>query len=252
MTEITTEHSVSDVANEIQRMMRDNGMDVTKKRGRGSHGERVITVDEFRGQNKVKIKELDESRSKVDLSLASNRVTDLVEQKFGGGMGVGSSGGGIEREGTSYRRDDDEEEHRRRRRDNGDRRRSRSGSRSSAGKSMGLMDIHSDGSVTMMPPFTKDEADYMPGGSREEPNCKDCVHFLEGGGCSLVQGEIDRNAHCERFYADIGLFGENKRREGLNLRLWGEAYDFDQFDIDQFIRMAEEAMEEKSDENNSL
>jgi hypothetical protein len=114
---------------------------------------------------------------------------------------------------------------------------------------MKAIDVMSDGSVVMMPPFTKEEADYLEDG--DGPNCGDCVHYLEGGGCSLVQGEIDETAYCDRFYADVGLFG-NSLLDILNLKLWGESYDFTQFDINQFVRQVEEAMEEKSEEEGSL
>lgn len=77
------------------------------------------------------------------------------------------------------------------------------------------------------PPYTKDEADYVGSSSRNRSaaSCEDCVHYIEGGGCHMVQGNIDKEAYCNDLYADVGIFG--RERNGsfeVTLALWGERY----------------------------
>ncbi len=79
-----------------------------------------------------------------------------------------------------------------------------------------------------IPPYSKNDANYHQPGSGENPqfDCKDCVHYIEGGGCHMVQGEINPEGHCEDLYADVGLFARIRESEfEINLALWGEMFE---------------------------
>lgn len=91
-----------------------------------------------------------------------------------------------------------------------------------------LIEVYSNGAIEFMPQFTKEEADYhgpAQGGS-PELDCKDCAHYIEGGGCHIVQGGVDPDGHCENYYADVGFFGRGadipQDKTSINLTLWGE------------------------------
>jgi hypothetical protein len=91
-----------------------------------------------------------------------------------------------------------------------------------------LIEVYSNGAIEFMPQFTKEEADYhgpAQGGS-PELDCKDCAHYIEGGGCHIVQGGVDPDGHCENYYADVGFFGRGadipQQKTAINLTLWGE------------------------------
>ena len=59
------------------------------------------------------------------------------------------------------------------------------------------------------PMYEKDDVDYVRAGKKDQdrPSCEDCVHFIEGGGCHMVRGEIEEDGICGDLYADIGVFG---------------------------------------------
>lgn len=255
MTTLNTDHEAMWVAREIQQMMEENGMDVHKKRSRDDHGRRIINVRAADKSTKVKVTEVDDDRSEIDLTFAGKQVAEIVQRKFGGtGSGVINADRGRPTRDTGYRNDDDDDERRRREEENRRRRRSGSGSGRMGDenfKEMTAMSVNSDGSVVMMPPFTKEEASYEDR-ERSSRKCENCVHYLVGGGCAMVQGEIDPQAHCDNFYADVGLFGSNKGEDTLNLKLWGEEYDFTQFDINRLINQVQDALEEKSEDNGSI
>lgn len=84
-----------------------------------------------------------------------------------------------------------------------------------------------DGYMEFKPPFTKDESGYTEAASGPNDNaCQDCSHYVEGGGCLMVQGEIDKNAKCESFYSDIGIFARFKNAGGMITSIhWGEKFD---------------------------
>lgn len=216
--------------------------DVYKKRSRDNRNNKVVDV--IAGKNVSKTETVEHGDgTKIDFRF----TRDGVESKVKDALGIepsksGHSGGDRPKRDVSTRGryngdndDEDEEEERRRRR--------RSGSRSE-GKSMDLMGVNSDGSITMMPPFTKEEAQYETH-TPHSYQCKDCVHFVEGGGCTLVQGEIDPDAHCENFFAEVGMFGSQFSDPVLNLKLWGDDYSMSMRDIDEFIDQVEEALENK-------
>lgn len=59
------------------------------------------------------------------------------------------------------------------------------------------------------PMYSKTDVNYIR--ARDKPNgmpdCRDCVHYIEGGGCHMVRGEIEEEGVCEDVYSDIGFFG---------------------------------------------
>lgn len=71
----------------------------------------------------------------------------------------------------------------------------------------GMTDTGGD-ETSFMPPFSKEDARYHGPGEGPEPelDCKDCAHFIEGGGCHMVQGEIRPQGYCQDLYADFGVF----------------------------------------------
>lgn len=99
-----------------------------------------------------------------------------------------------------------------------------------------------DGKTVFVPPYEKDEVEYHgPGeGENSHLDCKDCVHYIKGGGCHMVQGEVDRDGYCEDLFADMGLFA--RLYEGqfqINLALWGEMFE------DRFGRVSFQAIADR-------
>lgn len=114
-----------------------------------------------------------------------------------------------------------------------------------------LISVNDDGSITFTPPFTKNEADYKTKVESDFDNshkkCRSCSHFIEGGGCHLVQGQIDEQAYCGEFYADVGLYGHrHTNMTELNLTVWGESYDWDSEDVDDFMDRVRSKLSERS------
>lgn len=107
--------------------------------------------------------------------------------------------------------------------------------------------------VEFTPPFDKADSDYNgPGdGPRvDEPGfrCKNCVHFMNNDApdepkaskthaCHVVQGPIDKNGYCDRYFSDIGVFARkvNKGRALINFVMWGEDFSWDKYTIDDFF-----------------
>lgn len=107
-----------------------------------------------------------------------------------------------------------------------------------------------DGSVRFKPEFTKAEADYVwptdKEYDRDHSKCRSCAHFIEGGGCHVVQGDIDKEGYCEELYADVGAYGH--RHENFveqNLMIYGLEFDWAVQDIDEFLTKVKDKMEEK-------
>lgn len=77
------------------------------------------------------------------------------------------------------------------------------------------VEAFNDGSIRFMPPNTKEGANYLEDPDESVPagaRCVNCAHYIEGGGCHVVQGRISPSAVCLRFYADIGVFADDKLR----------------------------------------
>jgi len=103
-----------------------------------------------------------------------------------------------------------------------------------------------DGEETsIIPPYTKPEASYHPPEEGPKPHldCKDCVHYVQGGGCKMVRGEVDPDGYCEDLFADFGLFGTMDNTEfKVNLAVWGEMFE-DRFQNVSITEMADEIKE---------
>jgi hypothetical protein len=219
-----------------------------KKRSRDDMNRKVVRVINPSNNSRAKTVDLD-GKTKLNTNFVEEPLEREIKEYFN--LPDSVAGTGMSRRGGEDRGDRREKEERRRRRSRGGSEEkkdgeysTRSSERSSAGKSMELMETSNDGSITMMPPFTKEEAEY----EQHHPHdyhCEGCVHFVEGGGCTLVQGEIDPRAHCERFFADVGMFGNSYSGDILNLKLWGEEYEFDMQQIERFANMIEEEMKRR-------
>lgn len=114
-----------------------------------------------------------------------------------------------------------------------------------------FLNAHSDGSVTFMPYYTKQEADYRHEGEAnfddDHKRCISCAHFMSGGGCHIVQGGVRPDDYCENFYADIGVYAQRHPTfPEINLILWGLRYDWDRKNIDEFLDRLRDDLEEKS------
>lgn len=108
----------------------------------------------------------------------------------------------------------------------------------------GEVDAFEDGSIRFLPPFSKERADYDLNGNEGGKNCRDCAHFVEGGGCLVVQGRIRPQDVCHEFFADFGTFADNVDPEiDISLSLFGEQFDWDRRDITDFIDQLREKME---------
>lgn len=242
------EHKIDEkqgfITDKIVQIYRDHfpNKDVYKKRSRDDMNNKVVDIVVNDGVSKTETVEHGDG-TKIGFRFTE----DPLEQEIKDGLGMSSSRSSPSGDSrpkrdvnTGGRHNGDDKE---RRRDDEEYRRRRRGGRSS-GKSMDLIDVNSDGSITMMPPFTKEQAEYETH-TPHSYQCKDCVHYVEGGGCTLVQGDIDPEAHCERFFAEVGMFGSQFSDPVLNLKLWGEDYSMAMRDIKEFVEEVEEEMENK-------
>lgn len=134
------------------------------------------------------------------------------------------------------------------------------GSRTRSGESnngtssdrLGKHDVvdYGDGSIRFRPRYTQKEASYLfPGDDDYDDThkaCESCAHFIEGGGCHMVEGPIDLDGYCEEFYADVGVYG-HKHPHGIeeNLSLWGWEFDWDEGDAAEFAMDIRERLQQK-------
>lgn len=112
------------------------------------------------------------------------------------------------------------------------------------------IDVFGDGSIRFVPPHTKDDAAYRTPNRRSfDPShdrCGSCVHYIANGGCHFVQGNIDPEAYCERFYADYGVFAHDHGDEmEVNAELVGENLHPDRAVIEGFVAEIEERLQER-------
>lgn len=115
------------------------------------------------------------------------------------------------------------------------------------------IDVFGDGSIRFVPPFSKEEAEYLrptdPGFDETHDRCGDCVHFIPDEGCHFVQGKIKPAAYCEEYYADYGAFAH--KHEGhveVNAELVGREMHFDERDIRDFVDELEERLQQRNRE----
>lgn len=108
----------------------------------------------------------------------------------------------------------------------------------------------SDGSIRFKPPFKKSDVDYKnegdPSFDETHSRCKDCAHYIDGGGCKMVQGGIEDDSYCEDLYADIGVFG-HKHDIGVeeNLIIWGDGFSWSIEDAKEFAMDMRERIEQR-------
>lgn len=108
-----------------------------------------------------------------------------------------------------------------------------------------------DGSIRLEPPYTKDDAGYLTANSPDfdpgHDKCGSCVHYVPGRGCHFVQGEIDPEAYCVEFYADYGVFAhDHGDHVEVNAELVGQAWDYDDAAIADFVDEIEERLQQRS------
>lgn len=109
-----------------------------------------------------------------------------------------------------------------------------------------------DGTINFLPEYTKTEVGYRtPGTDRfdqDHDRCEDCVHFIEGGGCHLVQGRVSPNAYCEQHYGDYMVAAhDHGAPEGIevNYEEYGPAFGFSIADAAQFATQIRERIEQR-------
>lgn len=103
---------------------------------------------------------------------------------------------------------------------------------------VGEVETFQDGSVKFLPAFTKLEARFIRNAKERfgaVKVCDDCSHFIKGGACHVVQGEINPNDKCFEFFADVGAFADNEGGMDVSLVLWGEIFDWSEKDVDAFL-----------------
>jgi len=83
--------------------------------------------------------------------------------------------------------------------------------------------------TTLIPPFDKDEVGYVEGNNTHGSwkACEDCVHYVSGGGCKMVKGDIEPDAHCDDLYADLQINGRTEE-DGFKTNLIAKGDNFKQ------------------------
>ncbi len=110
------------------------------------------------------------------------------------------------------------------------------------------VDNFGDGSIRFRPRFSQKEASYLEPGDRSYNSnhkiCEECAHFIEGGGCHVVEGPISEDGYCEEFYADVGVYG-HKHETGIeeNLSIFGYDFDWKITDAKEFAMDIRERLE---------
>ena len=109
---------------------------------------------------------------------------------------------------------------------------------------------HDDGSITFKPRFEKGEVDYVneseKHNNKNSPECRSCTHYIEGGGCHLVQGNIDPKGHCELLFSDFGAFGVSLNgKVDSNLQLLGEGFNWTEEESMKFLKELADFFEEE-------
>lgn len=127
--------------------------------------------------------------------------------------------------------------------------------RANADRAVGstVSDVFADESIRFVPPFSKDAADYR---DRDDPafdathdRCKGCVHYIPGGGCHFVRGEIDPEDYCEEYYADYGVFAhDHGEHVEVNAELVGPNFHPGEADIADFVGEIRERLQQRQRE----
>lgn len=74
--------------------------------------------------------------------------------------------------------------------------------------------------------LSKTEVDYSAG--KGDDRCKNCKHFIAGGSCELVEGEIDPDYWCKKFEAKAGAGAQDMAHDMALDRKSVRRYDGDQ------------------------
>lgn len=103
-----------------------------------------------------------------------------------------------------------------------------------------VIEVFNDGSIRFLPEKSKSEAKYrdQSDGKFDESydRCHNCVHYIEHGGCHLVDGEISPNHYCEEYFADIGVFShKHENYIETNLAQLGDIKDWSISDVKEFM-----------------
>lgn len=104
-----------------------------------------------------------------------------------------------------------------------------------------------DGAITFVPALTKGEAGYTGSVGDSNQLCGECSHYIKGGGCHVVRGEIDPEATCG-FYADIGIFANqvvDSDEVNVSMILWGLLFNYSEEQREMFLDRLNELMENR-------
>lgn len=240
----TVNYSLYDVSREVAKIFEEvyddedghgNSMVIRLKEPSGDRKRRITHANTDRYVMLIEVKE---GVTKLDFTFSDDRVEEKVKSFFDLSTNMSSRRG---------RDKDDEEWHRRRRRKDKGGDDGRASSAPTSSRTEGNIRIArpgDEGSLTILPPFSKDTAGYTDR-SPTIKSCEDCVHFVENGGCTLVRGDINPDGFCNEFFADVGFFGTNVDGVKLNLKLWGEMFDLDGRERERLVQKIQEAIEDK-------
>jgi hypothetical protein len=109
---------------------------------------------------------------------------------------------------------------------------------------------YKNGAITFVPEFRKSDAGYVRHGSQNfdssHSRCEDCAHYIEGGGCHLVQGEIDPKAYCTELFSDISISG-HKHPNGVEIpiTIWGDGFNWTRQDMQRFVQSVKNKIESR-------
>ena len=113
-----------------------------------------------------------------------------------------------------------------------------------------VVKTHANGSVTFMPQFNKEQADYIGpqdrARDRSHSPCSSCAHYIEGGGCHLVRGGIEPDGYCEEFYSDVSISAHaHPSQVEIPITIWGEDFDWSLGDLSKFVKTVEQKIRSK-------
>ena len=117
-----------------------------------------------------------------------------------------------------------------------------------------LGDAEVDGDrLEFTPPFTKEEAEYMeqddPDFDDTHENCRSCAFYVEGGGCLLVQGEIEPDEYCTQLFSDVAVAGhahEDEDKVAEEVTIWGDRYDWSDEMVQEFTDSVQEILSDRA------
>lgn len=179
--------------------------------------------------DEVKIKparEVGEDVTLVDMTLAGDSLRSMIRQEFGDATDIPNGPSNpVDREIDEIAKEMEEDQ-------------------------MEAEDLLPDGELdTVFKPFTHGESRYRspgdPGFDQSHERCRSCAHFDDHGNCRIVS-DIESDGYCEEFYADLGVFG-HEHEFGIenNLNLFGEDFDWDMDDVDDFVEDLRERLQER-------